>query len=126
MRMNYKVIKNLSGLQEKQISNINNECADYSKHPNLSFHINCSIVSMYIFYILERISLEAPREYVYSGLSSGLTELFASSLPYCIFLIYLGPPNSLLFVPTTQISHVHPPLTTRQLNTAIQVNNMSA
>ncbi len=39
-------------------------------------------------------------------------------------LFVLALPSSLLFISTIHISHVHPPLTTRQLNTAIQVNNM--
>jgi hypothetical protein len=58
--------------------------------------------------------------------SLGWTEPFTSSLLYCIFLVSLGPPNSLLFIPTIHISHVLPPLTTRLLNTAIQVNNTGA
>jgi hypothetical protein len=56
----------------------------------------------------------------------GVTEPFPSSLPYCIHLVCLGPPSSLLFVPTIHVSDVHPPLTSRWLNTAIQVNNMNA
>jgi hypothetical protein len=60
------------------------------------------------------------------ALSSGQTEPFASSLLYHILLVCLGPTRSLLFVPTIHISHVHPPFTTRRLNTAIQVNNMGA
>jgi hypothetical protein len=58
------------------------------------------------------------------ALSSGWTEPFASPLLYCIFLVCLGPPSSLLFAPTFHVSHVHPPLTTRRHNTAMQVNNM--
>ncbi len=81
---------------------------------------------MYTLYILERLSLAAPREYIHSGL---ILELDMSPLPalfyiYFIFLVCLRPTISLLFVPTIHISHVHPPLTTRQHNTAIQVNNM--
>jgi hypothetical protein len=45
---------------------------------------------------------------------------------YIVSSICLGPPSSLLFVPAIHISHVHPPLTTRRLNIAIQVNNMGA
>ncbi len=55
--------------------------------------------------------------------SSGHTEPLVSSLPYCIFLVCLGPPSSLLFVSMIHISQVHPPFTTTWLNTAIQVNN---
>jgi hypothetical protein len=57
------------------------------------------------------------------ALSSGQTESLVSSLPYCIFLVCLGPPSSLLFVSTIHISQVHPPFTTTWLNIAIQVNN---
>ncbi len=53
--------------------------------------------------------------------SSGWTEPFASSLLSCIHLVCLGPPSSLLFVPKFHIAHVHPPLTTRWLNTIMQV-----
>jgi hypothetical protein len=55
--------------------------------------------------------------------SSGYTESLANPFPYFIFFVCLRPPNSLLFVPTIHISHMSPPLTTRWLNTAIQVNN---
>ncbi len=46
-----------------------------------------------------------------------------SSPSYCVFLVCLGPPSSLLIVSTICILHVRPPLTTRWLNTAIQLNN---
>ncbi len=81
---------------------------------------------MYILYILERLFLAVPCQYVHSDLVLGLDWALASSLLYCIFLVCLGPPSSLFFVPTIHISDVHPPLTTRWLNTAIQVNNMGA
>ncbi len=55
--------------------------------------------------------------------SLGQTEPLANPLPYCVFLVCLGPPSSLTFVTTIHISHVHPPLTMRRLNPAIQVNN---
>jgi hypothetical protein len=45
--------------------------------------------------------------------------------PTCIFLVSLGPPRILLFVPIVHVSHVHPPLTTRWLNTNTQVNNIA-
>ncbi len=47
-----------------------------------------------------------------------------SSLPYCIFLVCLGPPSSLLFISSTHISHRHPPSTTKRLYTAKEVNNI--
>ncbi len=48
--------------------------------------------------------------------SSGQAEPFPSPLLTCVHLVCLGPPSSLLFVPTIHISHMHPPLTTRWLN----------
>jgi hypothetical protein len=97
--------------------------------PFFSFHINYDNISVYTVYILERLFLEGPREYIHSGLVLGLDWApcqFSSILYVHIFLVYLGPPSSLLFVPTTHISDVYPPLTIRWLNTAIQVNNMGA
>jgi hypothetical protein len=51
-----------------------------------------------------------------------------SSSPTLILcqLVCLGPPSSLLFVPTIHISHVQTPFTTRRFNTFIQVNIMGA
>ncbi len=56
--------------------------------------------------------------------SLGQTESLASSSS-CIFLVCLGPPSILLFVPMIHVSHMHPPLPTGQLNTSTQVNNMA-
>jgi hypothetical protein len=81
-------------------------------------------ISIYILYILERLSLAAPCEYVHPGLVSGLDwalhQLTPILHPYCLS----WPPSSLLFVPTIHISHKYPSLTTKRLNTIIQVNNM--
>ncbi len=43
-----------------------------------------------------------------------------------MYLLCLSWPTSILvFFPTIHVSHMHPPLTTRQLNTSTQVNNMA-
>ncbi len=84
------------------------------------------IITTYILYILEQLSLEHLASMSILALSSGQTEPFASLPLSCILLVCLGPPSNLLFVPTIHISHVLPPLTTRWLNTIIQVNHMGA
>jgi hypothetical protein len=75
----------------------------------LCYHIFCTYLSGYF--------LGAPREYVHPGLVLGLDWTSCQHSSTCIFLVFL--------VPTIHVSHVHPPLTTRQLNTNIQVNNMA-
>ncbi len=91
--------------------------------PIFSFHINYICVH-FILYMLERLSLEAPCEYVHPGLVLRLDWASCQPLPYSIFFVCLRPPRSLLLGPTIHISHVFPPLTTRWLNTVTQVNNM--
>ncbi len=88
----------------------------FFKH-KLRYHILCTYLSGHF--------LGAPREYVRHGLVLGLDWTFCQLSSTCIFLVCLGPPSILLFVPRIRISLVHPPLTTWQLNTSIQVNNMA-
>ncbi len=83
----------------------------------LHYHILCTYLSSYFF--------GAPREYVHLGLVLGSDWTSCQLFSTCIFLVCLSPPSILLFVPTTHVSHVHPPLTTGQLNTSTQVNNMT-
>ncbi len=83
----------------------------------LRYHILCTYLSGYF--------LGAPRRYVHPGLVLGSDWTSCQHSSTCIFLVCLGPPSISLFVPTILVSHVHPPLTTRQLNTNIQVNNMA-
>ncbi len=95
--------------------------------PIFFFYMNWNIIPMYILYILERLSLTAPREYVHSSLVLG-SDWAIYQLSSILYLIRLPWPTQQLglFTPTLHVSHVHPPLTTRRLNTAIQVNNMGA
>ncbi len=69
--------------------------------------------------------LGAPHEYVRHGLVLGLDWTSCQFSSTCIFLVCLGPPSILLFVPTLHVSGVHPPLPTGQLNTSTQLNNMA-
>ncbi len=80
-------------------------------------HILCTYLSSYF--------LGAPHEYVRHDLVLELDWTSCQLSSTCIFLVCLGPPSILLFVPTIHVSHVHPPLTTRRLNTSTQVNNMA-
>jgi hypothetical protein len=74
-------------------------------------------------YILEQLLLEAPREYIHSGLIFGLDwALCAISSILC--LPYLSWPTQQLV--TDSYFTRSPSLTTKRLNTAIQVNNMGA
>jgi hypothetical protein len=97
--------------------------------PVFSFHINYNIILMYILYILERLSLAVPRKYVHSGLVLGL-DWTLCHLSSILYLSCLSWPTHQLVVCSNGLyftnKHVHPPLTTRRLNTAIQVNNMGA
>ncbi len=81
---------------------------------------NYAIITLYI---LDR--LEAPREYVLNGLDPGIdwTPCLLSSIS--VFLVCSGPPSILLFVPTTYVSHLNPPLPAGQLSTSVEVNNMT-
>jgi hypothetical protein len=69
--------------------------------------------------------LGAPREYVHLVLVLGLVWTSCQLSSTRFLFVCLGPPSILLFVPTTHVSHVHPSLTTGQLNTSTQVNNMA-
>ncbi len=91
----------------------------------ISFSYYIIIHYIYIhFILLEQLSLEAPCEYVHSGLVLGL-DWAPCQLSSVLYLPYLSwPTQQLVIHPNDHISHMHPPLTTRRLNTAIQVNNM--
>ncbi len=89
----------------------------YSFSHKLSYHTLCTYLSSYF--------LGAPREYVHLVLVLGLVWTSCQLSSTRILLVCLGPPSILLFVPTTHVSHVHPSLTTEQLNTSTQVNNMA-
>ncbi len=69
--------------------------------------------------------LEAPRQYVHNGLALGLDWTYYRFSSTCISLVCSGPHIILLFVPTILVTHVHPPLSTGQLNTSAQANNMA-
>ncbi len=98
---------------------------DNCQRPNLFLLIQIAILYLYTLYTyLSSYFLQHLVDTSILASSLGFTESFVCSLPYSIFLICLGPPSSLLFVPLIHISHVHPSLTTRWLNTDIQVNNM--
>jgi hypothetical protein len=89
--------------------------------------IPISFSSLYGYIIVFFVSgyfLQAPREYMHPGLVLGLDWASCQLPTTCIFFVCPGPPSILLFVPTIQASHMHPPLTTRGLNTSTQVNNM--
>jgi hypothetical protein len=81
---------------------------------------------MYILYILERLSLAAPWEYIHSGLVLGLDKALCQLSSILYPPCFSWPTQQLVICPTIHISHVHPPLTIRWLNTTIQVNNMGA
>ncbi len=100
---------------------------------DLSFTFSKWIIasySLYTFYTFYTYFSGYPLQHLANmsilASSWGQTEPFASLLLSCILLVCLCPPSSLLFVPTIYISHAHPHLTTRWLNTIIQVNNMGA
>ncbi len=82
------------------------------------YHILSTYLSGYL--------LEAPREFIRHSLVLRLDWTSCQFSSTCIFLVCLGPPSILPFVPTIHVSGVHPPLPTRQLNTSIQVNNMAS
>jgi hypothetical protein len=81
----------------------------------LCYHILCLYLRNHF--------LRAPCKYVHPGLVLGLDCTSCQLSSTCIFFVCPGPPSILLFVPTIHASHVHPPLTTRQLNTKTQINN---
>ncbi len=82
------------------------------------------IIVYFVYMYLSGYFLEAPREYIHPGLVLGLDWTSCQLSSTCIFFVCLGPPSILLFVPTIHVSHMHPPWTTRWLNTDTQVNNV--
>ncbi len=95
--------------------------ASNSLHPNFLFNYICHYI---LLYILERL-LSWSTSRIHPSWSRPRVRL--SLLPLsstCIFFVCLGPPRILLFVPPSHVSHVHPPLTTRRLNTDKQVKSM--
>ncbi len=83
----------------------------------LCYHLLCTYLSSFFLW--------APRKYVHHGFVLRIDWTSCQLSSTCIFLVCLGPPSISLFVPTICISHVHPPLTSGQLNTSIQVNNVA-
>ncbi len=83
----------------------------------LHYHILCKYLSVYF--------LRAPCEYVHLGLVLRLDWTSCQLSFIGTFLVCLGPPSILLFVPMIHVSHVHPPLTTGRLNTSTHVNKMA-
>jgi hypothetical protein len=79
------------------------------------YHILCTYLSGYF--------LGARCKLFRHGLVLGLDWISCLLSSTCTFLVCLGPPSILLFVPTIYVSHMQPPLTTGQLNTNTQVNN---
>jgi hypothetical protein len=90
----------------------------------ISFSSSYDYNIIYFCTYLRCYFLEAPREYFHLGLVLGLDWASCQLSSACIFFVCPGPPSILLFVPTIHVSHMHPPLTTRQLNTSSPVNNM--
>ncbi len=90
----------------------------------ISFFFYTNYITVYFCTYLSGHFLEAPREYIHPGLVLGLDWASCQLSSTCVFLVCPGPPIILLFIPTIHVSHMYPPLTTRQLNTGTQVNNM--
>jgi hypothetical protein len=82
----------------------------------------------YILYILERLSswsiLQIRLSWPHPQARLDLFFFFQDFF-HIYLLVCLGPPSIWLFIPTIRVSHVHPSLTTRQLNTSTQVNNLT-
>jgi hypothetical protein len=82
----------------------------------MNFVILCTYLSGYF--------LGAPHEHP----SWPCPQVRLSLLPalFHMYLLCLScPPSILLFVPTIHVSHMHPPLTSRQFKTNTQVNNIA-
>ncbi len=79
------------------------------KHNSFSF--------IYIYTYLSGYSLQHLANMSILASSSSQTEPFACLHLSCVQLICLGPPSSLLFVPTVHISHKQPCLDNQTINT---------